>query len=110
MTEVDFWFVSGAATLSAAIIGWVCFLEVRYRLERQRRRAASIGFAGLKTAKAVREIVPRPRTTAAFSREQLRIACPDPKGEAKIAHAFAQVASLKACEAERTQTPLPFCA
>ena len=50
MTEANFWFLLGAASISAAVIGWVCFLEVSYRLERRRRRACSIGLAGLKTA------------------------------------------------------------
>jgi hypothetical protein len=70
MTEAGFWFVLGSASISAAVIGWVCFLEVSYVLERRRRRAASTGLAGLKTAR-VREIVPQPPTTAASSREQL---------------------------------------
>jgi hypothetical protein len=113
MTEVDSWFLLGAAFLSAVVIGLVCFLEVSYRLVRRHHRAALIGLARLKTAGAAREIVPQPPTTAYRYREQLRIACVDPKREAKIAPASAQVALHKACEAsetEQTQTSLRFCA
>jgi hypothetical protein len=73
MMEADFWFFLGAASLSAAVIGWVCFLEVSYRLERRRRRAGLIGLAGLKTAREASEIVQQPPTAAVRSREHLRL-------------------------------------
>jgi len=113
MTEVDFLFLFGAVLVSAAVIGWVCFLEVGYRLERQRHRAALTGLAGLETAGAAHEIIPKPPTAADRSREQIRIARADSKAEAKNARASALVASVKACQAsetEQTQTPLRFCA
>ena len=69
MTEANFWFLLGAASISAAVIGWVCFLEVSYRLERRCRRACSIGLAGLKTATVVLPLPP----AGARSRGQLRL-------------------------------------
>jgi len=73
MMEADFWFFLGAVSLSAGVIGWVCFLEISYRLERRRRRAGSIGLAGLTTARGASEIVQQPPTAAVRSREHLRL-------------------------------------
>ncbi len=73
MMEADFWFFLGAVSLSAGVIGWVCFLEISYRLERQRRRAGSIGLTGLKTARRASEIVQQPPTAAVRSRAHLRL-------------------------------------
>lgn len=73
MMEADFAFFLVAVSLSAGVIGWVCFLEISYRLERRRRRAASIGLAGLKTSRAARHIVLQPATNADRSQEQLRL-------------------------------------
>lgn len=101
MTEVDFWFLFGAASVSAAVIGFVCWLEVSYRLERQRRCAASIALAGLKTTGVAPEIAPQPPTTAEHSGERLRIACAEPKGEARIAHGSVHVASPKSTSSKR---------
>lgn len=104
MTQVDFLFFLGAAFLGAAVVGWVCFLEVSYRLERQHRRAAPIRL-GLSTARAAREIVAQPPTTADRSREQLHIARAEPKRKARAA----QAVFLKAREAtEPAQTPRRF--
>ena len=97
MTEADFWFLLGAASLSAVVIGWVCFLEVSYRLERRRRRgAASIGLPGLKMAGAALEILPQPLTSAHVSQGQLRITRKGANAEVKAVHASPQVAHLKA--------------
>src|SRR5579864_4161952 len=73
MAEADFWFLLVAASLSAAVIGWVCFLELSYRLERRRRRAFATGRAKLNTARATCEIVAPSPPTAFRSREQLRL-------------------------------------
>ena len=93
MTNVGFWFLVGSAFISAAVIGWVCFLELTYQLERRRSRqhAASTSLAGLQTAGAAREILLQPRQPADSVREQLRSTCAE--AEAKIAHVSAQVAS-----------------
>jgi hypothetical protein len=93
MTNVGFWFLVGSAFISAAVIGWVCFLELTYQLERRRsrQRAATISLAGLQTAEAAREISLQPRQSAHGFREQSRSPCAEP--EAKIAHVSAQVAS-----------------
>jgi hypothetical protein len=69
MAEGDFWFFLGAVSLSAGVIGWVCFLEISYRLERRRRRAGSIGLARLKTATET-VVLPLP-AAGVRSREQL---------------------------------------
>ena len=71
MTEPGFWFLLGSASISAAVIGWVCFLEVSYRLGRRWRRAFSIGRAGLE--KATDAVVLPPPTAGVRSREQLRL-------------------------------------
>jgi hypothetical protein len=71
MAEGDFWFFLGAVSLSAGVIAWVGFLEISYRLERRRRRAGSIGLAGLKTA--TEAIVLAPPAAGVRSREQLRL-------------------------------------
>jgi hypothetical protein len=110
MTEVDFWFLFGATLLSAAVIGWVCFLEVSYRLHRQRYRAL-IGLPGLDTEGEARKIVRQHPTAMDHPRERLRLA--DPKGKPKIAHAWPLVTSLnvhQAPETERIQTTRRFCA
>jgi hypothetical protein len=93
MTNVGFWFLFGSGFVSAAVIGWVCFLELTYQLERRRshQRAATISLAGLQTAGAAREILLQPRQPADSVREQLRSTCAE--AEVKIAHVSAQVAS-----------------
>jgi hypothetical protein len=93
MTEADFWFLLGAASINAAVIGWVCFLEVSYRLERRCRRACSIGLAGLKTATDA--VVLPPPTAGVRSRRAIAIA--DGSIEAKVVHPSAHVISLKTC-------------
>jgi hypothetical protein len=92
MTNVGFWFLFGSGFVSAAVIGWVCFLELTYQLERRRspRHAASTSLAGLQTIGA-REILLQPRQSAHGFREQSR--SPYAEAEAKIAHVSAQVAS-----------------
>jgi hypothetical protein len=74
MTNVGFWFLFGAAFVSAAVIGWVCFLELTCQLERRRsrKRAAPTSLSGLQTAGAGREILLQPRKPADGFREQLR--------------------------------------
>ena len=93
MTNVGFWFLFGSAFVSAAVIGWVCFLELTYRLERRcsRQRAAAISLAGLQTAGAARENLLPPRQPADGFQEQSRSAFLE--AEVKIARVSAQVAS-----------------
>jgi hypothetical protein len=93
MTNIGFWFFFGSAFVSAAVIGWVCFLELTYQLERRRsrQRADATSLAGLQTAGAAREILLQPRQPADDLREQSRSACAE--ADVKIAHASAQVSS-----------------
>jgi hypothetical protein len=111
MTNVGFWFLFGSAFVSAAVIGWVCFLELTYQLERRRSRqhAATISLAGLQTAGAAREILLQPRQPADGFQEQSRSA--GVEAEVKIAHAFAQAAALRARQANggEPETPVQFC-
>jgi hypothetical protein len=102
MTKVDFWFFFGAAFFSATVIGWVCFLEVTYRRERERHRSVSTGF---RTAGAAHEIGPTP-TAADRSRDKLLVS--DPM-ETKVAHLPALKAS-QGSRTEQTQTARRFCA
>ena len=104
MTNVGFWFLFGSAFVSAAVIGWVCFLELTYQLERRRsrKRAAPTSLSGLQTAGAGREILLQPRQPADSVREQLRSTCAE--AEVEIAHASAPVVSLKACQANEGRT------
>jgi hypothetical protein len=113
MTTADFWFMFGAASVSAMVIGWVCFLEISYRLERQRHRAALAGLAGLKTAGAAREDIPQPPTAADRSQWRIANAPAYSEGETKIARAPARVTAIKSyqvSETEHTQTARRFCA
>jgi hypothetical protein len=73
MTEADLWFLVGSASLSAAVIGFVCFLELSYRLERRCRRAAAMELAGLSAARATHDVVAQLPTTEIRHREQLRL-------------------------------------
>jgi hypothetical protein len=113
MTTADFWFMFGAASISAMVIGWVCFLEISYRLERQRHRAPLAGLAGLKTAGAAREDVPQPPTAAYRLQEHIPNARVDSEGKMKIAHAPVEVTSFKSyqvSETEHAQTAQRICA
>jgi len=92
MTNVGFWFLFGSAFVSAAVIGWVCFLELTYQLERRSRDAAAqSSLSGLQTTATAREILSQPLQPTDSSREQSRSACAE--ADVKIAHAPAQVAS-----------------
>ena len=93
MTNVGFWFLFGSGFVSAAVIGWVCFLELTYQLERRRSRqhAAATSLAGLQTAGEACENLLQPRQPADGFQEQSRSACLE--AEVKIAHVSAQVAS-----------------
>lgn len=108
MTNVGLWFLSFAAFVSAAVIGWVAFLELTYQRGRWRsRKLAPAGFSGFQAAGTAREPVLHPRKRADVFRERVRSARAE--AEVKISHTPAQVASLKARQVEGEQTPLQFC-
>jgi hypothetical protein len=106
MTNVDSWFLFGAAFVSAVVICGVCFLELTYQLKRRhsRQAAATTSLAGLQNAGAAREILIHPRQPADSLREQLRSTCGET--EVQIRHASAHIAALRARQSNvRSFTP-----
>jgi hypothetical protein len=96
MTNVDSWFLVGAAFVSAVVICGVCFLELTYQLKRRRSRhhAAATSFSGLQTARTARDLASQSRKPADSFQEQLRGSYGEP--EVKIDHASTQMAPLGA--------------
>jgi len=106
MTNVGFWFLLGAAFVSAAVISWVCFLELIYQRERRRspKHASATSLSEFHGAGATRGPLLQLRKPAHGFRRQ-------PPG-VKIADVSAQVAYLRARranEGEHARTPLQFC-
>ena len=108
MTNVGFWIFLSAALVSASVISGVAFLELTYQVGR--RRSWQHAAASLSRAQAPgtrRGASLRPPKRADGFREKIRS---ERAAEVKIAQASAQVASLKAPQANGgKQTPLQFC-
>jgi len=103
MTNVGFWFLFGAAFVSAAVISWIGFLELTYQLERRhsRKHAPATSLPEVRTAGTARDVL-QPRKPAAGFREQICRACAE--AAVKIAHASTQVTSLKSMSSQRGGT------
>lgn len=110
MTNAGFWFLFGAAFVSAAVISWIGFLELTYQRERRRSRndAPATSLPGFQTAGAAREILSRRRNPDGFREQTWR---GHSQRELKIAYGPAEGAPLKALQAagEATTTSLKFC-
>ena len=108
MTSVDFWVLLSAALVTAAVICGVALLELTYQVGRRRsRQHAPVSLFPAQAAGTAGEASLRPPKRVDGFREKIR---GKRAAEVKIAHASAQVASLKAPQANGdTQTPLQFC-
>jgi len=108
MTNVGFWVFLSAALVSASVICGVAFLELTYQIGRRRsRQHAPISLSRAQAAGTAGEASLRPPKRVDGFREKVR---GKRAAEVKIVHASAQVASLKAPQANGdTQTPLQFC-
>jgi hypothetical protein len=109
MTNVGFWVFLGAALVSASVICGVAFLELTYQVGlRRSRQHTPASLSRAQAAGTTREASLRPSKRADGFREKTR---GKRAPEVKIAHASAQVASLKAPQANGgKQTPLRFVA